>query len=374
MFVRPVESRTVAPKNAESWSNIPHGSRAVREVGILEVGMAYFRKLKTGWRVEIERHGVRASRMFATKAAAQSWAVEEEAKIIKGSGKQYPDKTLAQALKRYSEEVSTSKRSGRSESLRFSAMLRDFPDLCGKYLHAITPADIGVWRDGRRRVVSDSSVVRESSSLKHLWNVAHNEWGWCGESPWKRVKMPKEGHARTRRTRSQEMKHLLRSMEYRTGARPTRPQHEVAYAYLVAHHTAMRAGEVLSLSRSTVDLKKRVVTLHSHKTLEEVGVRHVPFTRRALRLLRLLDGWAKDAERDRYFTISSQSLDVLFRKVRDRLLIGNLRFHDSRADALTRLSRRMDVLRLSKVSGHKDLNQLLNAYYRETAADIAATI
>jgi integrase len=152
------------------------------------------------------------------------------------------------------------------------------------------------------------------------------------------------------------------------------PQQQVALAYLVAHHTAMRAGEVLSLSRSSVDLVKRVIRLDRHKTDSEVGVRHVPFTTRAARLLRLLDGWAAEAGRDAYFTISSQSLDVLFRKVRDRLLIDNLRFHDSRAAALTRLSKRMDVLRLAKISGHKDLNQLLSAYYRESAADIDATI
>jgi integrase len=55
-------------------------------------------------------------------------------------------------------------------------------------------------------------------------------------------------------------------------------------------------------------------------------------------------------------------------------LIDDLTFHDSRAAALTRLSKRMDVLRLSRISGHRDLNQLLKAYYRGTAADVAASI
>lgn len=336
--------------------------------------MAYFRKLKTGWRVEVERAGVRASRMFQTKAAAQAWAVEEEAKILKGVGRPYPDKTLADALDRYRQEVSIHKRSYHSEGLRFAAMMRDFPWLCGKLLHEITPADIGAWRDARRKSVSDSSVVREASTLKNLWNVAHDEWGWCGESPWKKVKMPRKAHARTRQTHGGELYRLLRGLGYKTGAAPETPQQQVALAYLVAHHTAMRAGEVLSLRRSSVDLAKRVIRLDRHKTDSEVGVRHVPFTTRAARLLRLLDGWAAEAGRDAYFTISSQSLDVLFRKVRDRLLIKDLRFHDSRAAALTRLSKRMDVLRLAKISGHKDLNQLLSAYYRETAADVAATI
>lgn len=336
--------------------------------------MAYYRKLKTGWRVEIERAGVRASRMFSTKAAAQAWAVEEEAKILKGIGKLYPDKTLAAALEKYLGEVSINKRTRHSEQLRFAAMMRDFPELCGKFLHTITPADIGAWRDARRKAVSDSSVVREASPLKNLWNVARDEWGWCGDSPWKKVKLPKKAHARTRQTHGDELYRILRGLGYRTGARPEMPQQQVALAYLVAHHTAMRAGEILRLSRSSVDLTKRVIRLDRHKTDEDAGVRHVPFTRKAARLLRQLDAWAAEDRRDTYFTIGSQSLDTLFRKVRDRLLIENLRFHDSRAAALTRLSKRMDVLRLSKVSGHRDLNQLLKSYYRETAADIAATI
>jgi integrase len=80
------------------------------------------------------------------------------------------------------------------------------------------------------------------------------------------------------------------------------------------------------------------------------------------------------AGRDSYFTISAQSLDVLFRKVRDRLLMENLHFHDARADALTRMSRRVDVMTLARISGHRDLGQLLKAYYRETAASISARL
>lgn len=116
-----------------------------------------------------------------------------------------------------------------------------------------------------------------------------------------------------------------------------------------------------------------MITLNTHKTLEREGVRFVPFTRKAARVLSVLAAAAKVAGRDGYFTISDHSMDVLFRRVRDRLLIDGLHFHDSRADALTRLSKRMDVLRLSRVSGHRDLRQLSDAYYRATAAEIAAS-
>jgi integrase len=55
-------------------------------------------------------------------------------------------------------------------------------------------------------------------------------------------------------------------------------------------------------------------------------------------------------------------------------MLENLHFHDSRADALTRMARKMDVMTLARVSGHRDLRQLLDAYFRESASDIAKRI
>jgi integrase len=67
-------------------------------------------------------------------------------------------------------------------------------------------------------------------------------------------------------------------------------------------------------------------------------------------------------------------LDALFRKARNALMIPDLHFHDSRAEALTRLARKVDVMTLARISGHKDLRVLLETYYRESASDIAARL
>jgi integrase len=80
------------------------------------------------------------------------------------------------------------------------------------------------------------------------------------------------------------------------------------------------------------------------------------------------------AGRGMFFTVSSASLDALFRKARDRLLLEDLHFHDSRAEALTRLARKVDVMTLARISGHKDLRTLMETYYRESASDIAARL
>jgi integrase len=142
----------------------------------------------------------------------------------------------------------------------------------------------------------------------------------------------------------------------------------VALAFMIGLRSAMRAGEILSLGKGTLDISRRVARV-KHKTQHLTGrPREIPLTRHAVRLL------APVADRERCFAISSAVLDTLFRKARDRLMIKDLHFHDSRAEALTRLARKVDVLTLGKISGHKDLNILQNAYYRETAAEIAARL
>jgi integrase len=55
-------------------------------------------------------------------------------------------------------------------------------------------------------------------------------------------------------------------------------------------------------------------------------------------------------------------------------MIEDLTFHDTRATALTLLSRRMDVMTLARISRHKDINLLFNTYYRERPEEIAARI
>lgn len=334
----------------------------------------YIRKVKNGWRVEVNRKKVSRSHTAPTKAEATAWGAAEEAAILAGARSEYPARTLSEAIDRYTKEVTSKRRTKRADMLRFEAWRRDFPDLAGKVLHQITTADLAAWRDARLANVSGSSVLREAQQFRPIWTLAIDEWGWAGKSPWKGLRLPRKAHARRRKAMWQEVRLMLRSAGYSRDVAPALPQLQAVWAYMVALHTAMRSGEILRMSRSTVDLKRRVYRLDQHKTDEAVGVRLVPFTPRAARLLRVLDAAAAAAGRDRYFTISDASRDVLYRKLRDRLMIEGLRFHDSRASALTWLSKRYDVMTLAKISGHKNINELFNTYYREDEADVAARL
>lgn len=329
--------------------------------------MAYYRKVKGGWRAEVERLGVRETATWPTKAEAVSWATKAEADILATRRGQFPRKTLSDAIRRYQLEVSREKQGRRVEELRFDALERDFPRLAGMVLSEISTPDLVEWRNARLAAVTQGTVRREANLLRNLFSIARQEWKWCGESPFVGFKVPADNPARVRRVLPSEVRALCRWLGYRTGHVQTKQQ-EVALAFLLALRTAMRAGELLSLTRATVDLERRVARV-PHKTQHLTGrPREIPLTRQALRLLRPM------MTRERVFTVSSASLDALFRKARDNLLIRDLHFHDSRAEALTRLARKVDVMTLARISGHKDVNLLLSTYYRESAEDIAARL
>lgn len=338
--------------------------------------MASFRKLPNGtWRTEVCKLGIRDSKVADTKAEVVSWAAMREAQILAGEKAPWPRKTLSDAFERYKKEVSSEKRGGRSECVRMDAFMRNFPGISAKVISEIVANDLVGWRDSRKKTVGNNSIIREAATFRNVFAVAAGEWGWLAEpTPWAKVKLPGKGHARTRLPTRDEIKRLLRAFGYKTGQAPVTLQQEIAYCWLGCLQTGMRAGEYRGMTVDDVDLKRRVVTLHTHKTLEKDGKRKVPFTAKSAQILRVLVGNAVANGRQNLFEVSSGSLDVLFRKVRDYQLIKGLRFHDSRAFALTRLSRKYDVLTLARISGHKDLKQLLNAYYRESSESVAARI
>lgn len=337
--------------------------------------MAYIRKDKGKWRAEVAVLGHRASKSFDTKAAATQWAAAEETILRAGTRDKFPAKSLGQALAKYELEISKHKRGGPLEVKRMAALAADFPELCAKVISEITTTDLAGWRDARLKKVTKGSVQRDVNLLRNVWTVAADEWKWCeAPGPWKGFRAPGENPARTRRVSRAEIKHALRWAAFRSGQLPHTKTCEAAWAFLLGLRTAMRAGEMLSLTVNDVDLTSRVVTLHKHKTVEIVGARHIPVTKQAGRVLAALCALARREGRLTLFSLSAPQLDAIWRKHTRMCNIKDLHFHDSRGEALTLLSRKVDPLTLARISGHRDLNILLNTYYRERPEQIAARL
>jgi integrase len=328
-------------------------------------GMASISKHKGGYRAQVYVRGRRASRTFRTMREAQGWAAAKEIELEQTPAGRH---TLREMVERYQRDVITDKKGGEHEDRQATALLRDFPALADKKLSELDTPDMAVWRDVRLKKVSDATILRQLSWLRHAFRLAREEWKWMAHNPLNGLRLPRQPSPRVRRVRPKEVRAICRNLGYRAGRMPETRNQQVALAFMVALRSGMRAGEILSLGRTNLSLERRVAAVE-HKTQHITGrPREVPLTRHAVRLLRPV------ADRDRCFSLSSATLDALFRKARDRLLIEDLHFHDSRAEALTRLARKVDVLTLARISGHKDLRILQNAYYRETAAEIAARL
>jgi integrase len=327
--------------------------------------MASIRRHQGGYRAQVYVAGRRASKVFRTQREATAWALGKEGELERSPSETH---TVRQLVERYIEEVIPGKRGGQHEERQAKALLRDFPDLVAKKLSEIDTPDMAQWRDTRLKTVSDGTILRNLSWLRHAFKVAREEWKWMDRNPLQGLRIPKNPTPRTRRVEMREVRALCRALDYRPGHAPRTKGQQVALALMVALRSGLRAGEILSLGRGNLDMKNRVAKVQ-HKTQHLTGrPREVPLRHPVIRLLRPV------AHLERCFDLSSATLDVLFRKARDRLMIEDLHFHDSRAEALTRLARKVDVMTLSKISGHKDVRILVNAYYRETAAQIAARI
>ena len=122
----------------------------------------------------------------------------------------------------------------------------------------------------------------------------------------------------------------------------------------------MRSGEILALEWREVGDKS--VTL---KATKNGDVRRVPMTARAREIIALLPRTERPV-----FDLDAGSRDALFRRARDAAGITDLHFHDSRAEAIWRLSKRLDVLELARVIGHRDLKSLM-FYYDADADELA---
>lgn len=317
-------------------------------------GMASIRKRGKSWLAEIYKKGERDSSTFRTKAEAATWALMREAEL---EGKRLPDKTLKEALDRFERDVAPTRKGERWETLRCKAMAR-LP-IAKKRLADLTASDMAEWRDARLKNVQAATVRREISFLRAVFDIARREWRWIKASPLDDVKRPPPPPSRKRRITEDEIERVTLALGY-DGGEPQTASQRIALAFHFALETAMRSGEIVGLRRCDVSAKS--VRLPMTKNGDE---RNVPLSRRAREILALLP-----ADQDPVFGLNDAIRDALFRKARDTAEVENLHFHDSRAEAIFRMSKKLDVMELARVIGHRDLRSLL-IYYQTTADELA---
>lgn len=311
------------------------------------------------WRAQVSHAGRRETATFPTKAQALAWAGDREAELRGGAGVLAARKSLADALDRYAREESPKHRGERWEVIRLAKLGRQLP--AKKLLAELTRDDIASWRNAALSRLAPASVGRELGLLRAVLNTAVNEWGWLARSPAKGVKKPPPTPARRRRISADEVTRITAALGF-LDDQPTRTvSQRVAIAFLFALESAMRCGEICALTRAHTHAKH----VHLPRT-KNADARDVPLSRRARALLELLP----EVEEGPLFGLTGRQVDALFRRARSRAQIVDLHFHDSRAEAIWRLSKRLDVLELARMIGHRDPRSLM-LYYETTAEELA---
>lgn len=301
---------------------------------------------KKGFRVFAEWRGQRATKTCTTKREATAWGVTKEAEMAAAGTSSRLN--FKDACIKYLATVSTRKRDASVtwEGHRFTAFRLFFGD---ETLMKNIDSDLaGEWRDHRLTTVLSSTVLREYNLIRNLFSVAKDEWKVIDRNPFTKLRMPEDQPPREVVWGWQAIKRVLRAE--RSGKTA-----EVIHAFHISLHTGRRLSEVIN---GKFHKERKVFELTTSKTSTRRNFFPVP--RRALKLF------------PAHFTVDPNEASTLFSKLHQELDIKGLTFRDARATAVTLMARRMDVMTLARISGHKDLKLLFDTYYRETADAISA--
>lgn len=317
--------------------------------------MATFVRRGEKWRVLVRRVGRKTiSKTFTTKAQGESWARSIEHEIDYGGAPARPKGTLGELFQRYITEVSDEKPSGRWEAIRLRKLDREIGET---RLDTDLTKTLLEWRNKRLKLIKPASVRREMVVMSAVFTYARKEWRMTLKNPLKEMTWPSDSRPRTRRISLVEEQQLLDKMGFDWAVPPTTLKSYTPWVFLFALETAMRLGEILTLEWSQV--AEKWVTLDKTKNGDS---RAVPLSSRARQIIATMPKVGS-----RVFMVQPGTFDNNWRAVRP----PGLHFHDTRATALSRLAPKFQPMELAKISGHRDLNMLLNTYYRPTPDELA---
>lgn len=333
--------------------------------------MATIQKRGNVYRVQVRRAGKNVSATFDTKREAIDWATKTEASILSGqsvrpgsTGIHPAQFTGADMLLRYGDEVSPLKRGKRWEQLRLKKLSRDY-DLFQHPAIQINGPSLARWRDMRLQEVSPSTVNRELCLISAVFSKAMREWEvGISSNPVAAIEKPRKPRARTQRVSEKDRIALETQLGWNGASRPVNLGQYVAAAFKFATLTAMRRGEILSLNWGEIYFDKQYAHIDLTKNGEERGV---PLSQQAIALLHLLEPGECNA---RIFPVQPGTMDAIFRRARKAANLEHLHFHDSRREATTNMAPKFNILELSAITGHKDL-QMLKVYYNPDPTDLA---
>lgn len=327
--------------------------------------MATIRKRNGRFQAQVRVKGSDAvSRTFETKVEAQRWARSIEVAIDDGSRPkrtcQKQAVTFGEVLGRYQAEITPGKKwGGREVSIIKGIMTTSLWDT---NIHNLTEEQAATYRNNRSKTVAPATVVRELALLAHSLEVARRDWGYdikC--NCFKLVKKPVVRNGRERRLTNADKQKIF-------GETHNEKMRFVVMCIEFSVETAVRKGEMLNITKKDINFDASTLIIPKTKNGHP---RTIPLSPKAIKLLRQA---IEHSSRDYVFDIKYWTLSQRWERLREMLKIRDLRWHDLRHEAISRLFEKgLSVPEVALISGHRD-TKLLARYTHIRPESIAAKL
>jgi len=322
--------------------------------------MATFIRRGNVWQAKIRQKGRRIiARTFDTKTAAQKWARSIERELDQGTylpSTAAERTTVADAVDRYVKEIMPKLAGGGKSSMSILARLK--AELGSLSLAFLDSSHVSAYRDKVAKRYSPQTVLHDIGFLNRILGCCQKDWGIhlprgvVTES----VRLPSRPEGRDRRFNEGEEEKLLEAACcYGDG--------QLACIIAFAVETAMRRTELASICAEHVDWKKKYVLLPKTKT----GVsRRVPLSPLAFDIL-----FNRERKTGLIWDMRPDSISQAFERVCITAGIENLRFHDLRHEATSRLFELgLNMIEVAAITGHTSL-EMLKRYTHPRADEMA---
>lgn len=308
--------------------------------------------VRTGkrWKAIIRKkdHPIR-TKNFIRRAAAEQWMRNTEVEIEQRGVKGH-NVDLGRLMLRYIEDIGKVKRWERTHVSNLRRFARELEGVSLGELDSRWMVDYA-----KRRKVAPSTVAQELTYLSTLLRTAEAMWDvrpdWesfrKGRALLRKLGLTGRTRERDRRVEGDEIDRI--KAELRSGM----PVQDILDLCVL---TGLRRGEVCRLRWNDIDKEKRLVMVRDrkHPTEKRGNNQWVPLLGDALEIL-----LRQPQTDERIFPFNAESLGAAYRRARGRAGVKNLRLHDMRHEAVSRLFERgFSIAEVALVSGHRDWNQL----------------
>lgn len=273
-----------------------------------------------------------------------------------GTSKGYLDRPFKDALEDYRDKVTPEKKGAEQEVAMLNMLARE--DFASKTLRELSVDDFVTYRDARKDDGKAASTIRNNlNTVSAVYEWLIHEKSVQTSNPIASIRkrrrgIPQPGAGRERRLRQGEEERIWSAL---TGETWQNRQWQALFPVLL--DTGMRAGEIRAILAGWVRQEPGFIVI-PEKDVKGNEHRYVALSSRAYNLL--LQQAESEPDDATVFKMTKNSAEHEWKKIRKSASCPDLRIHDLRHEALSRMAAKgADLRTLMRQSGHKTVAVLM---------------